>query len=571
MKENMDIFCKAENKRILVVDDSRSTRTLISRILAGDNYELIEADNGKEALEIFEREEIDMILLDIYMPIMDGLTACRMIRSHSKGKRVPILIFTGVGDSASVEAAFGAGADDFVTKPINKEELKYRVNHLHKNYQLETDIHRYINYDLLTGLPNRELFKDSLSLALAKGRDSGKMVAVITTNIKNFNLINDAFGYAEGDKILIDVAERLSKVMDKEFTIARTGGNDFSFIFSELENVNEVMFLADKIYELLEPGWYVNNQEIKITIDMGIAMYPNDAQNGDQLFKNAETAMRRSVTISTNKYSFYNHDMNSRALEHLTMDNSLRHAIKNQEFVIHYQSKIHCCKNCLTGVEALVRWQHPEKGLLPPMQFIPIAEENGLIIELGEWVIQESCRQVKLWHDLGHKLSLAVNISARQFQDEGLIEKIEKILDQTGFDANYLKIEITESIAMSDVNYTITVLNKLRELGVGVSIDDFGTGYSSLSYLKRLPINELKIDRSFVRDINIDREDTAIVDIIILLGKALDLNIVAEGVEEDVQLDFLRERECTEIQGYIYSAPLAAAEFEKKYFQTQGQ
>jgi len=556
IKETRDIT-------ILIVDDRRATRLVIRNVLQKEGYNVLEAENGQEAIDSFLSYKPDMILLDIMMPVMDGLTACQNIKKLPGGNKTPILMFTGLDDGKSVEMAFQAGASDFITKPINWEELRYRVLRLIHMRNMEETVQRQLYYDSLTNLPNRTLFKDRLTVAINQAACDKSKLAVIFMNIKNFSLINDAFGYDQGDKLIQGVANRLNDIVDKEVTVSRMGGDDFAFILSKITDGNEVIRLAEQIIKGISKSWIVNQQEINIAVDIGISLYPNDGEDEQTLLKNAEAAMSRASALNRNGYSFYNQQMNSKALERIALENDLRYAITRNELVVHYQPKVHCETGGITGVEALVRWQNPERGMVAPMDFIPIAEEMGMIVQIGEWVLNTACAQVRKWHEQGHKLSLSVNFSAMQFQQPNLPQSIHNILVATGFDSKYLTVEITESIAMKDVNFTIKILSYLKSMGVDVSIDDFGTGYSSLSYLKRLPISELKIDRSFVRDITTNQDDAAIVDMIIVLGKALKLNIVAEGVETQEQLEFLKNRKCTEIQGYILSRPLPADEFER--------
>jgi diguanylate cyclase (GGDEF)-like protein len=531
--------------------------------LQKEGYKVLEAENGQEAIDSFLLNKPDMILLDIMMPVMDGLTACQNIKKLPGGNKIPILMFTGLDDGKSVEMAFQAGASDFITKPINWEELRYRVLRLIHMRNMEETVQRQLYYDSLTNLPNRTLFKDRLTVAINQAAWERSKLAVIFMNIKNFSLVNDAFGYDQGDNLIRGVANRLNDLVDKEVTVSRMGGDDFAFIVSKITDGNEVIRLADQIIKTISKPWIVNNQEINIAVDIGISLYPNDGEDEQTLLKNAETAMSRASALNRNVYSFYNQQMNSSALERIAFENDLRYVIAKNELVVHYQPKVNCETGEITGVEALVRWQNPERGMVGPMEFIPIAEEMGMIVQIGEWVLNTACVQVRKWHEQGHKLSLSVNFSAMQFQQPNLSQLIHNTLVATGFDSKYLTVEITESVAMNDVNFTIKILSDLKSMGVDVSIDDFGTGYSSLSYLKRLPISELKIDRSFVHDITTNQEDAAIVDMIIVLGQTLKLNIVAEGVETQEQLEFLKNRKCTEIQGYLLSKPLPADEFER--------
>lgn len=547
---------------ILVVDDRRSTRLLIRKVLQKEGYKIVEAENGQEALEIFNTYKPAVILLDIVMPVMDGLTACKKIRRMPGGEETPILMFTGKNEGKFVvEKAFQAGANDFITKPINWEELKYRVLRMLQIRDMYEKIQRQYYYDSLTGLPNRLLLQDRLSVAINQLSETNGKLAIIYLTIKNFNLINDAFGYEDGDFILKAITERLLTISNPNLTITRVGLANFPCIIKQIQSEDEAAKKADEIIFALSDEWTIKDQEIYLDSNIGISLYPNDGKEVQALLKHAEIAMVRASEQRTNSYCFYNEEMNSKAYERISLENSLRTALNKEEFVLFYQPKILSESDTISGVEVLIRWRNEERGLVPPGEFIPVVEENGMIIEIGEWVLRTACKQVKTWLDQGFEITLSVNVSSRQFYEKCFVSRIEGILLETQFPASLLIIEITESIAMKDINHAISCLEQLKGLNVQISIDDFGTGYSSLSYLNQLPLSELKIDRSFIENLA-NNGNGAIIDMILALGRTLNLNVVAEGVETIEQKLYLKERNCREMQGFLFSKPIPINELE---------
>jgi predicted signal transduction protein with EAL and GGDEF domain len=363
---------------------------------------------------------------------------------------------------------------------------------------------------------------------------------------------------------LVAVSERLLGILNESETIARFGGDEFTLLLPQVNNIEEATQHAQKIIELLASPFKLNNHELHVTTSIGMAFYPDDGENSEILLKNAETAMYRAKEQGRNNYQLYASIMNVSAFKQLLMENSLRRALEKEEFVVYYQPQIDIKTKKMIGAEALVRWQHPDLGLVFPTEFIGLAEETGLIVPIGEWVIRKVCTQSKKWQDAGYdKVCVSVNLSARQFQQRNLVANISQILQETGLDPQYLGLEITESIAMKNADFTISALNELKKMRIHLSLDDFGTGYSSLSYLKRFPLETLKIDRSFVRDITTDPNDAAIVTAVVALAHSLKLNVVAEGVETEGQLSFLKSHDCDHVQGYIFSHPLAEENFLK--------
>jgi len=436
------------------------------------------------------------------------------------------------------------------------------------NASWEEQLYYMAHYDALTGLPNRLLLKDRLQQALARAERQKSFVAVLFIDLDRFKYINDSLGHTAGDLLLCQVAQRLNRNLRSEDTISRLGGDEFVIVISHYDNIQESLSvtttIAKKIIADLSTPFDINDREIYSTASIGIACYPTDGQTTNELIKNADSAMYHAKSIGKNNYQFYSKILNAAALERLDMENSLRHALGRCEFELYYQPKIDARSRQICGAEALLRWNHPQKGRVSPAQFIPLCEEIGLIISIGEWVIHTACMQAKSWQDQGFPaLRIAVNLSPLQFRQTNLVKQVKDALDAIGLSSSKLELEITESAAMEDIDKAIATMGILKGMGLHLSIDDFGTGYSSLSYLKRFPIHALKIDQSFIRNLNTSFEDAAIVKSIITLAHSLKLSVVAEGVETREQFDYLYNHECDEIQGYLFSPPVSADEFTK--------
>ncbi|MCE0463923.1 MULTISPECIES: putative bifunctional diguanylate cyclase/phosphodiesterase [Pseudomonas] len=416
-------------------------------------------------------------------------------------------------------------------------------------------------HDPLTGLPNRVLLADRIGQAMHRVREQGGCFALMFIDLDGFKPVNDAFGHHMGDLLLRDVALRLREDLRSQDTLARIGGDEFVLLV-QLAEPDDALRLAARQVGLIGRTFRVAEHDLQISASVGIALYPGNGQNAEELLMNADAAMYHAKGSGKNGYSFFDASMNSNARKQLQLLQDLRIAVEQRQFSLHYQPKFDAANGRPVGAEALLRWNHPTQGLLMPDTFIDLAEKTGLIIAIGEWVLNEACRQMREWYVLGYTdWRIAVNLSALQFCHAGLVQSVAKALETHCLPANSLTLEITETTAMSDADASMTVLQQLSDMGVDLSIDDFGTGYSSLMYLKRLPANELKIDRGFVRDLEHDSDDAAIVSAIVALGQALGLRIVAEGVETDVQQSFLTELGCDSLQGYLLGHPLPAERF----------
>lgn len=805
-----------KNSLILVVDDSKYMRFKLRQVLEGDGYAVVEAENGMQALALFEKLRPEIVLMDCMMPVMDGFMACTKLQEIPGGDRVPVIMITTLDDDSDVDLAFEAGATDYITKPIHWAVLRHRVRRMlharhaetsldqteafnrtliehaldgiittdangiilsfnpaserifgyryrdvlgqeinmlmpdfrrifnassaggpaawkdpgtaapreiaglkkdgsalileltvsklyfdeqwlfavilrditerkqaeealreseeryrtlaentydliseigaderylwlspnyqdilgydsrellhkkiidfihpedcpavrsafrrvfehraigqvicrfrHKNgdlhwfestgktYQTATGESRVVLvsrditerqrfeetirhqafHDALTGLPNRLLLNDRLTLEIAHAKRNKQMLAVLFLDLDRFKLVNDTLGHGVGDQLLTIIARRLTGCVREDDTVARLGGDEFALLLPEIAQVENAVKVARKILQAIKEPVHMDIHELYITASIGIALYPNDGGDAETLLKNADTAMYRAKEKGKNNYQLYTPAMNAKAFERLALENGLRRALERKEFVVYYQPKVDISTGKVIGMEALVRWQAPNRGLVPPGEFIPLAEDTGLIVPIGEWVLKTACAQNKAWQNAGYPpLRVAVNLSARQFQLQNLVEMVSRVLAETGLDPSWLELEITESVAMQNAEYTVKMLYELKEMGIQLAIDDFGTGYSSLSYLKRFPINKLKIDKSFVNEINTDEDNKAIASTVIVLGKSLKLGVVAEGVETEEQYDFLKKHQCNEMQGYLFGKPVPPKSLKK--------
>lgn len=430
--------------------------------------------------------------------------------------------------------------------------------------ELSEEFYHQLTTDRLTGLPGRMLFQEHLSQAIELAQPVDGRVAVLFLDLDDFKMFNDSLGHSFGDKVLLVVSERLIKRMTGKMRVYRLGGDEFVIILEDAKDDAEVIQVAEEVFGALEEKFHVEGQELFINLSLGISRFPEDGADAQTLFRSAEMAMYHAKRSGRNHYQLFEAAMNTRASERLLLAGDLRKAVEREEFFLCYQPQVCLNTGRITGMEALVRWRHPDRGLVSPAEFIPLAEETKLILPIGEWVLRTACRQNKAWQMAGYQpMRVAVNLSACQFGQPNLVAMIKKILADTGLEPRYLNLEITESITMNNVERAIATMHEINELGIGISIDDFGTGYSSLNYLKKFPIQTLKIDQSFVRDMSDLHHDAAIPTAIIAMAHSLNLKVVAEGVETEVQQQMLRERGCDEMQGYLISRPLPSDEFER--------
>jgi diguanylate cyclase (GGDEF)-like protein/PAS domain S-box-containing protein len=417
-------------------------------------------------------------------------------------------------------------------------------------------------HDFLTGLPNRMLLNDRIGQAIASARRRKKLVAVLFLDLDGFKHINDSLGHPIGDKLLQSIGKRLTAAVRDADTVSRQGGDEFVVLLADLAQAEDAVIMAARILRTVAVSHSLDQHELHVTTSIGVSVYPDDGQDAETLIKNADTAMYQAKENGRQSYQFFKPAMNARAVERQSIEEDLRRALERQEFAVHYQPKICMRTGKITGAEALIRWTHPVRGLIAPAQFIPVAEDCGLIVPIGRWVLRQACQQAREWQRAGLSgISMAVNVSAVEFQDEAFLDGLLHILDESRLDPLSLELELTESALMKRVESTTTLLRTLKESGLRVAVDDFGTGYSSLSYLRKFPIDSLKIDQSFVRQIGQETDDAAIVTAVISMARSLKLRVVAEGVETLAELNFLKAHQCDEAQGYYFSRPVPAPLF----------
>ena len=574
---------------LLIVDDQPENLSVIGEALRAAGYAVRVANSGEVALAYAARPPMpELILLDVMMPAMDGYEVLRRLRADEATRAIPVIFLTALDDTDDVVRGLRLGAADYLTKPIPPEVLIARVRtqleaaHARawlqdQNTRLEAEITRRLadirgymeqlerkaNFDDLTSLPNRNLLDDRLAQALVRARKVDDPLAVLTLNVDRLASVNDSLGHSAGDVVLSEVARRLAGTRREFDTLARADGDEFIVVAESVTDEAAVRIARD-LLAALEPPFAIDGRQIRLSASIGIAMFPKDGPTAEALLRNSSTAMLKAKSAGGNGFHFYEPAMTARSLERLETEHDLRRAIDAQELVLHYQPQVNLHTGEIVGTEALVRWQHPQRGLVMPADFIPLAEECGLIAPLGEWVLRTACAQNKAWQDAGlPPVTMCVNLSARQFVAQDVVGLAGAILAETGLAPGYLELELTESAVMADADAFIRATRDLKNLAITLSIDDFGTGYSSLSYLRRFAIDRLKIDQSFVRELTHEPNSAAIARAIISLAHTLRLSAIAEGVETAGQLEFLRSQGCDEMQGFYFSKAVPAAEFER--------
>lgn len=577
-----------EDHYVICIDDDvtflKSMEILLSEKISdapanGIFYRVICLSCPLEALEMIREliqdgEIISMIICDHNMPHMSGtelLAQAKRLSPHSS--RVLLTGYAGL--ESAVEAINNQILDKYLTKPISDEQdfiqSLWQMLKMHfVNLQLRRSEEkvRFLAYkDGLTRLPNREAFRDRLTQALALAHRYGRMMALLSLDLDNFKRINDTMGHSAGDRLLQFVAQRLHDCVRSsdcvthgipDEQVARLGGDEFTVMLSEIGDGTDAAIVAERIVQALSSPFDLGGHEVIITPSIGISVFPVDGQNVETLLKNADMAMYQAKRSGKNGFRFYDQSLGDEALKRMVMEGQLRKALARNEFILNYQPQIDVATGCITGTEALLRWKNDELGIVSPADFIPILEDTGLILAVGEWVLRTACAQAKAWQDAGLSIPrMGVNLSARQFSQPDLAAMAAAILEETGLSAHCLELEITESMVMGDGEESLNTLHALKAMGVQIAIDDFGTGYSNLGYLTRLPIDRLKIDQSFVRNIG-SPSDSAIVSTVIAMAENLKLSVIAEGVETEMQRHFLETRQCREMQGYLFCRPITA-------------
>ncbi|NET89376.1 MAG: EAL domain-containing protein [Kamptonema sp. SIO1D9] len=570
---------------ILIVDDTLENLRLLSTMLLKQGYNVRKALNGQMALKAVETVVPDLILLDIMMPDMDGYQVCQRLKQQSSTAEIPVIFLSALNEVFDKVKAFEVGGVDYITKPYQFEEVLIRIQNqlalktaereiLQLNSQLEKRVQERTQqleianarllemalHDSLTGLPNRALFMKRLQSALQEVKaNKSSQFAVLFLDCDRFKVINDSLGHLVGDELLIAIAARLQSCLSNGDTLARLGGDEFAILFTEIENISNAIQMATRILDLFSHPFQLQRREVFINASIGITLGNCDYEQPEHLLRDADTAMYRAKALGKGQFHIFDPEMHSVALRLLQLENDLRRAIERQEFVLHYQPIIDLNQGKISGFEALVRWQHPTRGLVSPGLFIPIAEETGLINPIGHWVMKQACRQLISWQQqklVNDNLSISVNLSVRQFSQPNLIEQIDRVLAETLLNPQCLKLEITESAIMDNSQSAATILEELRKRQIHLSIDDFGTGYSSLSYLHSFRVDLLKIDKSFVQRLNGTSSNLGLIPAIISIAQTMGMKAIAEGIETTQQLIQLKKLNCDFGQGYLFSEPL---------------
>jgi diguanylate cyclase (GGDEF)-like protein len=562
--------------KILVIEDEELLRANTIQILEFEDFHAIAAENGLMGLQLAQEQIPDLILCDVMMPELDGYAVLSALRQNPATAGIPFIFTTAKSSKADLRQGMELGADDFLTKPFTADELLAAIaTRLKKQVaitqhyttelkQAEEKLNYSVYYDGLTNLPNQLLLRKRLNQLLIQADCNERLVTILTLSLEPFKQINSTLGHPFGDLLLKAVAERLRACVGDNDTLARLQADRFAIILSTITYRHEAANVAQIIWDVLSQPFLLDGHEVFITTNIGIVLHPFNGSDIDTLLKNAEIAMYIAKKQEGSNYQFYSRDMNVEFSNQLALETSLHHGLERAEFQVYYQPQIDLQTRQIVGAEALLRWQHPEWGLVSPTKFIPLAEKSGLIIPIGEWVLRTACKQNQVWQAASFSpLRMAVNISGRQFSQQDFSKRLVQILKETGIDPKCLELELTESTVINNPEATIRTLNELRALGIQISIDDFGTGYSSLSYLKTFPFDTLKLDQSFVRNISNDSKNAEIATAIIHMAHGLNLKVIAEGVETEAELSFLCQQHCDEIQGYLFSKPLLSREFEQ--------
>jgi diguanylate cyclase len=562
--------------KILVVEDDATVRALLLKLLTAEGFEVASGADGREGIHLAQTQFPDLIICDVMMPECNGYEVLDALRQNPTTASIPFIFLSAKADRTDLRHGMDLGADDYLTKPFKRAELLGAIAarlakqssitqpYIQEMKRAAQSLGQIAYRDPLTNLPNRIFYHSQLQEATQKAQRAGQMVAILCINLSRFKRINENLGYSNGDLLLRLAAERLSETFPPPCVVARIGGDEFSVLLPEVDSPAMVERHAQVALRRLTEVYTLADHSVQIQVQVGGALYPQDCTNPDQLLTRAETAMRYAKSQSSSKYQLYNTDMEILVAERQVLEARLREALARQEFELYYQPQVNLITRRIIGAEALIRWQPADLGPVSPSKFVGIAEETGLIVPLGEWVLRTACAHAKAWQDSSQlPIRVSVNLSARQFKQQNLPSTVEAVLHETGFNPDLLILELTETSVMEDVDATVITLRTLRKMGVHISIDDFGTGYSSLNYLKRFPINTLKIDQSFIRDITTDTNDAAIAKAIIAMAQSLQLKVVAEGVEHEDQFVFLKQIGCHAMQGFLFSPPLQNSAFEQ--------
>lgn len=578
---------------ILIVDDMPNNLRFLSTTLTEQGYKVRSVTDGLMALTVAEAAQPDLILLDIMMPHINGYEVCKRLKANGKTSHIPVIFLSALDDVLDKVQAFSIGGVDYITKPFQREEVLARIQiHLslvasqkeikqlntcleervrQKTAQLEQEIAERLQaqerllhlalHDVLTGLPNRTWFMKQLEQLIQKSNQQiDSPFAVLFLDCDRFQAVNDSLGHLVGDQLLVSIARRIEMCLTSGTTLCRLGGDEFAILLQDTRQSGDAIKVASDILRELSPPFQISEYQVFSNVSIGIVMGDQTYKQPEHILRDADTAMYRAKANGKACYQMFDPMMHSHALHNFRLESDLRHAIDRHELEVYYQPIINLANHQISAFEALVRWNHPEKGFIVPSKFIPISEETGLVIPIDLFVLRQACQQLQSWHDEGiaDSLTINVNLSVKHFMSFDLLQQIDDILQETGISGKSLRLEITESDIMGNAEFAGKIISQLRDRHIQLGIDDFGTGYSSLSYLHRLPIDHLKIDRSFVMRMGKNGKNTEIIKAIIALAKSLNIFTVAEGIETQDQLDQIKELHCEFGQGYLFSRPVDA-------------
>ncbi len=568
---------------MLMVAPDAAAPAPMRQVISEAGFDLLHADSGEQGLQLCIEQKPSLALIHANMPDMDGITFFRRLRTQPGGVDIPTILMLSENNMDIAGQAYNSGFTDIIALPTNWQLTCYRLRYIlrasvaMRSEREKTDaaIHKLAFHDQVTGLPNRMLFREHMSMAIHLARRNDHRIGLLFLDMDHFKRINDSLGHVAGDAVLQEVSSRLQQSIratdlaaaersgDKH-ALARFDGDEFTIMLTGVGNASHVNMVARRLLDSLNEPFILAGNKVMVTASIGIAMYPDDGDDIDTLLKQAEAAMHQVKASGRNGLFFYDDHLRMQNQNRLQLEAELYRALEQDELTLFYQPKVDADTLKTSGFEALVRWIHPDKGMVPPLDFIGVAEDSGLIIPMGKWVIKTACRQHQAWRKAGYgAVPISVNLSCHQFTDRQLLADVRDILCETGMDPAYLEFEITESVLMQNADTAMLALGEMKKMGVKISIDDFGTGYSSMAYLHRFPIDVLKVDRSFIMDLPGDQQEAAITSAIIQLAHALGLGVVAEGVENSEQLHFLKQLNCDLIQGYLFSPPVPGEKAEQ--------
>jgi diguanylate cyclase (GGDEF)-like protein len=570
--------------KILIAEDEPSLRENLQWMLEMEGYTVLAACDGRDALAQAGESLPDLVITDVMMPHLDGYGLVKALREQESTATTPLIMLSAKADRGDIRAGMNLGADDYITKPYRREELLAAISSRlarkasldEAALRLRTAASQGQQYDALTTLPGKEQFDKRLAAAVEGCSGTSNVVSVVCLGLDGFSKVNDSLGKTVGDGVLREAAKRLFEHLGQLDTslnvVARLGGDTFAACLTGTHDQKALERAATELLSLLAMPYLVDGNSLFLTACAGASIYPLHTDTAHTLLLNAESALHHAKSCAPGSYWLFDAVMNRQVARRLQLHNALHLALEHDELQVFYQPQVRIETGCLVGFEALLRWQHPALGWISPAEFIPVAEESGIIIKIGEWVLRTAAAQAVAWLALGHLgFRVAVNLSVRQFAGNKLPELVRQVLLDTGLPAQVLELEVTESLALQSVSSTLGTLHECKSLGVKLAMDDFGTGYSSLSYLKRYPLNALKIDQSFVRNITQDAGDAAITRAIVAMAHSFGMSVIAEGVETTEQLEFLRTLGCEEFQGYLFSRPVPALEAVKCFSGYQGR